>query len=209
MTSAKKLRLVVWILGVSVIVLAITAWAQVRLTGKHLTSYDVFPVLGLSAFGLMWTHYVAGALKKLLRAPDGTLSLYFKATQWIVLALIVLHPGIFVTSLYVDDFGLPPFSYLSLYTDTFARIALLAGSTSLFIFLAFELHRWFRKAVWWKYVEYFNIAAMFAILYHGLTLGGELGLGWFKIVWLIYALTLAAAIVYNKVQHKRETNHHE
>lgn len=204
MTSARKLQLITWILGVTVIAVAIIAWAQVRLTGRSLTSYDIFPVLGLSAFGLMWTHYIGGALKRFLKAPDDSLKLYSKVTQWIVLALIVLHPGIFITSLWVDGFGLPPVSYLSVYTDTFARIALLAGSTSLLIFLAFELHRWFRQASWWKYVEYFNIAAMFAILYHGLTLGSELGLGWFKIVWLVYTLTLATAIVYNKIQHKRE-----
>jgi hypothetical protein len=201
MTSARKLQILSWTLGVMVIVLAVSAWAQVRLTGRPLTSYDIFPVLGLSAFGLMWTHYTTGALKKLLGAPSDSLQLYSKITQWIVLVLIILHPGIFVTSLWVDGFGLPPVSYLTVYTDTAARIALLAGSTSLLIFLSFELHRWFRKASWWKYIEYLNIFAMFAILYHGLTLGGELGLGWFKIVWLVYALTLAAAIVYNKIQH--------
>jgi hypothetical protein len=204
MTPTKQLRFIMWTLGALVILLAVFAWAHVRLTGRPLTSYDVFPVLGLSAFGLMWTHYIAAALKRLLGAPDGSLKLYFKVTQWIVLALIVLHPGIFITSLWVDGFGLPPGSYLTVYTDTAARTALLAGSSSLLIFLAFELHHWFRKASWWKYIEYFNIFAMFAILYHGLTLGGELGLAWFKIVWLVYALTLAAAIVYNKIQQKRE-----
>jgi hypothetical protein len=83
------------------------------------------------------------------------------------------------------------------------RIALLFGSLSLLVFLAYELRRKYRQASWWKYVEYANVAAMFAILYHGFTLGQELSLPWLKGVWLFYAVTLAGAVVYNEVNKRR------
>jgi hypothetical protein len=206
MTLTKKLQLFAWILGAAVITLAILAWAQVRLTGRPLTSYDFFPVLGLSAFGLMWTHYIIGSARRLMGASAETFQQCLTVTRAIVLVLILLHPGIFLTSLWIDGFGLPPFSYWQVYTDFAARTALLFGSTSLFIFLAYELRRKFRSAPWWKYVEYANIMAMFAILYHGLTLGAELGLFWFRTVWFMYALTLAIAVVYNQVEKRRVKN---
>ncbi len=204
MTLAKKLQLFSWALGVMVVVLAVFAWVQVRLTGRALTAYDFFPVLGLSAFGLMWTHYITGSARRLSGAPAGTLKRYFAVTRAIVFVLILLHPGIFLVKLWLDGFGLPPSSYLQVYTDLGARVALLLGSTSLLVFLAFELRRKFRHATWWKYVEHANIAAMFAILYHGLTLGAELGLPWFKAVWAMYAVTFVAAVMYNQVQRKKE-----
>ena len=206
MTLAKKLQLFSWALGIAVVVLALIAWAQVRLTGRPLTPYDFFPVLGLSAFGLMWTHYVVGSARRLTGAPAEALRQYLAVTRAIVFVLILLHPGIFLVSLWIDGFGLPPFSYWELYTDLAARTALLLGSISLVIFLAFELRRKFQLTPWWKYVEYANIAAMFAILYHGLTLGAELGLFWFRTIWFVYALTLVAAVAYNQIEKRRATH---
>lgn len=203
MKTAKWLQIFSWALGVGVVAVAVIAWSEVRLTGRELTPYDFFPPLGLSAFGLMWTHFITGALRRLLKLPPSTLRRYFKITSWIVLVLILLHPGIFVTKLWLDGFGLPPFSYLSVYTDTLMRIALLLGTLSLLTFLAFELRRKYRKASWWKYVEYANVAAMFAILYHGFTLGQELSLTWLRGVWLFYAVTLVGVVVYNEVNKRR------
>ena len=203
MTPAKKLQIFSWILGASVILLAIIAWCQVRLTGRELTPYDFFPVLGLSAFGLMWTHFTTGTVRRILKLPPSTLKTYFSITSWLVLVLILLHPGIFLTSLWRDGFGLPPFSYWAVYTDLASRTALFLGSLSLLAFLTYEFRRKFKAKTWWRYVGYANIAAMFAILYHGFTLGGELDLGWFQIVWLFYTITLVASVVYNQVQRKK------
>jgi predicted ferric reductase len=206
MKTEKWLQVFSWALGLGVVAIAIAAWSEVRLTGRELTAYDLFPVFGLSAFGLMWTHFITGTLRRVLRLPPSTLRVYFRLTSWIVFALILLHPGIFVTQLWLDGFGVPPFSYLSVYQDTLPRIALLLGTLSLLMFLAFELRRKYRKAQWWKYVEYANIVAMFAILYHGFTLGQELSLAWLKVIWLFYTLTLVGAVVYNEV-YKRRAKH--
>jgi len=203
MTPTKKLQIFSWLLGVTVVLLAIIAWTQVRLTGRELTPYDFFPVLGLSAFGLMWTHFTTGTLRRILKLPPSTLKTYFAVTSWIVLVLIILHPGIFLGQLWIDGLGLPPFSYWEVYTDLASRTALLFGSLSLLAFLAYEFRRKFKTSPWWRYVEYVNIAAMFAILYHGFTLGGELDLVWFQIVWLFYTITLVASVVYNQVQRKK------
>ena len=201
--SEAQFRVALWCTGFLVVVLAVYVWYSSRVAGATtLTGYSFFPVLGLSAFSLMWTHYVGGALRDYLGLEKAAFRQYFRVTSWFVLILILLHPGIFWFLLFRDGFGLPPVSYWTVYTDTTARIALLLGTLSLGAFLAFELHRTFSTARWWRYVEYANIAAMFAIFYHALTLGGELNVPWFRTVWYVYGLTLALAISYS-YRHKR------
>jgi len=192
-----------WMLAAVVVVLACLAWSSVRLDSGRLTTYDVFPLFGLLAFSLMWTHYVTGALRRLLKLDSTTLRSFFRVTSGVVLALILLHPTIFLTQLWVDGFGLPPLSYWQVYDVGVERLALLLGTFSLFAFLLFEFRRKFKDASWCKYVEYINLAAMAAIFYHALTLGGELDIGWFRVVWFIYGFLLITAVVINKLIAKR------
>jgi hypothetical protein len=192
-----------WILAGVVVLVAGLAWAQVRLGSGKITAYDIFPLFGLLAFSLMWTHYITGSLRRMLGLDAATLRSFFRLTSGAVLVLLLLHPSIFLTQLWADGFGLPPFSYLQVYEGGFERIALLLGTLSLLAFLLFEFHRVFKDSWWWKYVEYVNLAAMAAIFYHALTLGGELDLLWFKIIWFIYGVMLIVAVVVNKIVKKR------
>jgi hypothetical protein len=203
MTIERKLQLGVWIGTGLLVAVSIARWAQVRLADGDLGSYELFPLFGLLAFTLMWTHFVSGAMRRLVGAKKGTLRTFFTVTNWLVLAFILLHPGIFMFTLWADGLGLPPTSYLSIYIDLGARIALFMGTLSLVAFLAYELRRRFKKASWWRFVEYANIAAMFAIFFHALTLGGEVASGWFRVLWILYGVTLAAAIGYNYYYSRR------
>jgi len=191
------LYLLTAILTLLVIGASLLAWLA-SLDG-NIGKYELFPILGLSAFGLMWMHYVSGSLKRLLGlARDQTvLKRYFTVTSYIVLALILLHPGIFYLGLFQDGFGLPPLSGLAVYTATGARIALLLGTISLLAFLLFETKRWFAAKPWWKYIEYASLAAMTMIFIHALVLGGELMQPWFKFFWIVLGIALAASVTYN------------
>lgn len=203
MTTERKLQLGVWIGAAVVAALAILRWTQVRLADGELGPYELFPLFGLLAFTFMWTHFVSGAIRRLIGAAKETLRTFFIVTNWLVLAFILLHPGIFMFTLWADGLGFPPTSYLSIYVDLGARIALFMGTLSLIAFLAYELRRKFRKAKWWRFVEYANIAAMFAILFHALTLGGEVASGWFMVIWIVYGVTLVASIGYNYYYNRK------
>ena len=200
----RRFQYLLWLLGALTLVAAITVWAQVRLGRGDLSLYDIFPLLGLTAFGLMWTHYVAGALRRYFTLPRKTSEPYVKITGWAVLILILLHPSLFFVQLWLDGLGLPPQSYLEVYTTDAARISLLFGTVSLLAFLAFELHRIFKKAKWWSAVEYINIAAILAIFYHGFILGGELNITWFRVIWIFYLMTFIASVAYNQIQRREE-----
>ena len=196
MSNKNIVKMCSWILALVVLAIAGLVWASERLKGG-VTAYEFFPLLGLGAFSLMWTHYVLGSLRRVLGVGARENKTYFKISSVAVLFFILLHPGILIAALYKDGFGLPPKSYLTVYGETGMKLAIGFGTISLIIFLLFELHRKFSKKSWWKYVDYAQIMAMFLIFYHGLTLGRELSVGWYKSVWYFYGLSLLSAIIYN------------
>lgn len=177
--------------------LAVVVWAGERLDGGALTAYDWFPLLGLLAFSLMWTHYIVGAIRRKLGLEKSANKLYTRLTGVVVLALILLHPGLLIFQLNRDGFGLPPSSYVQVYAEPMMRGAIMLGTIALLIFLAFECKKWWGEKSWWRFVEYAQLLAMGLIFYHGLTLGRELSVGWYQAVWYLYGISLFAAVVYN------------
>lgn len=183
--------------------IAFTAWVQT--TPDALTSpsaYDLFPLLGLMAFSALWSTYVVSAVAAHQKTASEKLKPYYQIAGYTILILILSHPTMLVVRLALDGFGLPPASYAEYVSENMLWVVYL-GVTSLFIFLAYELHRWFERKNWWKWVLYANDAAMFLILYHGMTLGGELQGGWFRYVWWFYGFTLVGAVIYLRFVVKR------
>lgn len=186
-----------WILSVAAVATGITVWAHdhgFHLSG-HQSIYVIFPVLGLSAYSIMWSQYVTGVFRRLLGQPPAVLRTYFKSTRFVVLALICLHPGLLIYQRFRDGYGLPPVSYERYVAPGLGWVTLL-GTACLLIFLAYELHGVFGKKPWWKYVAYAGDAAMLGIFYHGLRLGSDLQFGWFMKLWWFYGITLVGSLAY-------------
>jgi len=183
-----------WALTAAVSILAVYTWGHSFGWDSHaLNAYQFFPILGLVAYSIMWSHYMIGTAEQTL-LKGVPLTDYFRYTGYTVLAAIVLHPGILVYQLFHDGYGLPPGSYMHYVAPRLAWVTLL-GTASLFAFLAFELHRWYAQKPWWKYVSSASDVAMLAIFYHGLQLGSQLQGGWYLVVWWFYGLTLIGALV--------------
>lgn len=160
----------------------------------HLSLYQIFPVLGLLAFSIMWSQYMIEAAKNLKPSlPD--IRTFFTRTSWAVLVLILLHPGLLIFQRFRDGYGLPPGSYTS-YVAPMQKWIVLLGSMSLMIFIAFEFKKFFEKHHVWHIVQILNDIAIVAIFYHGLRLGTQLQQGWFQYVWYFYGLTLLLALGY-------------
>ena len=185
---------ITWMTGLVVSVLAITAWGDYyNWQLWPIYTYHLFPIFGLLAFSLMWSHYVTGALRQLMGLDKAVLKRYFTITSWIVLVLICLHPGLLIYQRFRDGYGLPPHSYESYVNPGLGWVTLL-GTVSLLVFLAFELRRWYGDRSWWHYVANAGDLAMLAILYHGLRLGTTLTSGWYRYVWFFYFVTLVAVL---------------
>jgi hypothetical protein len=194
----KHVALVEWVLGALTVALAIAVWWQVRrpLDGDLLL-YDVFPLFGLLAFGLMWTHFIVGAVKRFWNIKESP-RLYHQVSSYTVLACILAHPLLLWIILWVDDFGLPPMSQYQAYGGTMAlNAALFVAPIALGIFLLFELKRVFKTRDWWPYVEMLQLVAMVLIFVHALNLGGELAKDWYEIVWWMYGITLLISAGYS------------
>jgi hypothetical protein len=194
--SARNLNLMAWFLSAAVAILAFVAWGQrVAWQLTQISTYELFPLFGLLAFSLMWSHYIASAWRTYSNAPKGALHAYFEVTSLAVLVFILLHPVLLIWQLWRDGFGLPPGSYKAYVGPALVWVVLL-GTISWLVFLAYEFHRKYGDQDWWRYVQYASDVAMFAIFYHSLRLGSNLQQGWFRYVWLFYGLTLAGTLVY-------------
>jgi predicted ferric reductase len=197
MDKHDKLITFAWTLSAVVSVLAFVAWAQgLAWKLKLVSPYTLFPLLGLLAFSLMWSHYIVAAARLYIGAERSVTKKYFSATSTIVLAAILLHPNLLVWQLWRDGQGLPPNSYFSSYTGPGMKLALALGTLSFWIFLAYELYRWFSKKSWWRFVQYASDLAMLFILYHSFTLGSNLQKGWFRYVWIFYSITFIGSLIY-------------
>jgi hypothetical protein len=204
-----KVQLAAWSLALMVTLISIYAWGVYREWNiTPYSSYTLFPLLGLLAFGLMWTHYIMGTIRDLLKVNEKVLKPFYAWTGYAVLLLICLHPGILIIQRFLDGAGLPPGSYKTYVAPSLAWVTLL-GSACLLIFLAFELHRFFEKKTWWHWVVDASDFAMLAIAYHGLVLGRTLSQEWFKVIWFIYASTLLIVIIrkyYLRITTKNKTS---
>lgn len=189
------LQISAWSISLIASIVAFSAWGTTygwKFT--PLSPYQLFPLLGLLAFSIMWSHYINGALRELAGIDRSALGLYFKLTSYVVLSLICLHPGILIYQRFRDGFGLPPGSYESYVAPGLGWITLL-GTASFLVFIAYEFRRFFGSRSWWHFVTEAGDVAMIAILYHGFRLGTDLQMGWFRYVWLFYLVTLVAVLL--------------
>jgi hypothetical protein len=195
-TATTRLRLLAVSLSILVVALAFIAWGQTSAWHlQHLSIYRLFPIFGLWAFSLLLVQYVMLALVYKCQVPAGQLRPYFTWSGYGVLACILIHPSLLIGQLWHDGFGLPPASYKH-FVAAGSEWLVTLGMLSLFIFLAYELHRWFNDRTWWKYVFYASDLAMLLIFFHGLRLGDELMNGWYHWLWYVYGLVLVTALVY-------------
>lgn len=203
--NKSQLQNFAWGISAAVVLAAIVAWGQAynwQVQGMSL--YQIFPLLGLVAFSLMWAHYVASVARQHFKLEKSALVDYFDITSGMVLVLILAHPSLLAWQSYRDGSGLPPGSSLDYVAPTM-RFSVILGMISLVAFLAYEFRRRFSERSWWKYVEYTTDAAIILVYIHALRLGGQLQTGWFRTLWLFYGLTLAACLGYIYYQKLNKT----
>lgn len=193
--TIRQLKVIAWGISAATAAVAFVVWGQgIDWRFSRLSTYRLFPLFGLLAFSLMWTHYIAAALRQYLKLDKRVLHTYFEVTSIAVLAAILLHPGLLAWQLWRDGAGLPPGSELD-YVRPSLKSAVVLGMVSWLVFLAYEFRRKFKNRSWWKFVQYSSDVAMLLIFIHGLRLGGQLRSGWFRGVWFFYGATLVLSLV--------------
>lgn len=194
--SSERLERVGWSLAATTLVAAAVVWGQsLEWNMGGVTAYSLFPLLGLLAFSLMWTHYAVAAAQ---RYAGVEASRYFKSTEYAVLLLILAHPGLLFWQLWRDGLGWPPASAYK-YVGLGMSATITLGAVALTAFLLFELGRWLKGRPWWWVVDGLSDLGMLVIVLHSLRLGSHLQYGWFQKVWYFYAVTLLGFLIYKYV----------
>jgi predicted heme/steroid binding protein len=196
MKSSSSRSFVAWILGLFVTVVSVTVWAT-GLASTGLTSYSLFPLFGLLAWSIMWTHYVCGVL--MVRFGFERNRLYQKVSTKIVFACLWLHPGLLIYRLWVSNQTLPPKSLIDYMGQ--ANIMILIGAVVAWLtFLSFDVLIKYRKRPFWQrhwfWVSVSQAFAMMAIYAHAIKLGRHIQVTWFKAYWLLLGLILVPSLIY-------------
>ena len=181
-----------WKLFAVVVLLSTIGWAEFRgWQFDNLSLFAIFPLLGLLAWTIMWTHYALGVVSQLNGMPRN--KTYSKVSAAIVLACILLHPGLLAIALWRTNDVLPPASFYS-YVAPSLKYAVALGTISLIIFLSFDVFKRIRSKPWvernWRWVSLSQVVAMILIFIHGLALGQNLQGGWFQLWWVILGALL-------------------
>lgn len=179
-----------WALGATSLLIPYIAWSSAG--GVLSSQYSSFPLLGLWAWSLMWTHYMYGTLS-LVSGRFARSKLYKKTSAYLALACILLHPGLLIYRLYDDTGVRPPDSYIT-YAGEANKLFVMFGTVALVCFLSYEVFKRLRrhsaiKRVW-IWVSLSQALAMTLIFVHGLKLGSHLYGGWFQAYWVLLGCLL-------------------
>jgi hypothetical protein len=191
--TQKKFIIFSWsIFSISIIIPLIVWGSGINWGITSITPYQWFPLFGLLAWMIMWTHYINGAIR--IKKPELKKPKYYEnLTAYIVLASLLLHPGLLAYAQWSNEVGIPPQSFYN-YVGDELKLAVILGSVALIIFLSFEIFNRLKnnKSVQnrWLAISISQSIAMTLIFIHGLRLGNNISSGWFMYVWIFYGLTL-------------------
>lgn len=171
-----------------------------------ITWHDWFPLFGLLAYSLMISHYLTSLVRQVAKQPADPIDWYFKLTSWVVLACLLLHPGLLTYKLWAEGHGLPLGSY-HYHVGTNLLVWIYLGLVCWLAFMLYELHYKFEDRSWWRYVSYISDAAMIGIFFHAIKLGQHLYLPWFRWVWYGYGLILTLSLGNKFWQQLKSTQH--
>lgn len=182
-----------WALVAITTTIAFVGWAESRSWQfNKLTAISLSPLLGLWAWSIMWTHYAYGGLR-LVNENLRKNRAHTQVTMYIVLVLILLHPGLLAYSQWDLKGTLPPESLYS-YVAPSLKIYVLLGSISLLMFLAYDILVRLKQhpliARNWKWVSLSQAVAMTLIFAHSLKLGQNLQGGWMQFYWIVLGALL-------------------
>lgn len=177
-------------------------------------AFAVFPLLGVWAWSLMWTHYVYGALRICWPHHFREDKQYDCITAWLVLLFILLHPFLLAWEQKQRTQLLPPESFLA-YVPPELELFITFGTIGLLLFLAYEVFgRLRQRAIFrrnWLWVSLSQVLAMSLIFVHGLQIGQSVLAGWGAIYWTVLGVALIPAMVvvvredWRKQQEARRT----
>lgn len=196
MHASKRSQYLPWLLCVAVIAVPFFGWLELYQWQPVFNVRSIFPLLGLWAWSVMWTHYVLGALR--IRYPEKLTkdTVYGRVSAWLVLILLLLHPGLLGYNQY-QQLGLIGIDGFYAYVGVSSEVFITYGSIALLMFLGFEIFMRIKRYThidkYWGLVSVSQMIAMSLIFVHGLGVGHILQIPWLRGYWVLLGLLLIPA----------------
>jgi len=191
------LRYTPWFLFVAVLVIPLALWLELYNWQPVFTPLALFPLLGVWAWSIMWTHHILGALT--VRYPDKlkTNHIYGSVSGWLVLLLILLHPGLLAYE-QKNSLGLLPPESFNAYAAPSMELFITLGFIGLVLFLSYEIFDRLRHSkllrAHWIWISLSQLLAMLLIFIHGINLGQSVLSGYGGVYWVMLGVTLVPAL---------------
>lgn len=194
--SNQRYMLLAWLSLAVVILIPLLFWLDTyNWSLKAVSAVTIFPLLGIWAWSIMWTHYFLGGVRLLTGGEK--YALYTKITGYSVLALIVLHPALLAWQQWTTNQLLPPMSFYDFVASSM-KMYVFFGSVSLLLFITYAIVRRFKNKPIiqnnWHWISISQAVAMILIFIHALAIGGLTNNASYELYWvLLGALLLPCA----------------
>lgn len=193
--SFQLIRIALNVLAFFVVFYPIIVWY--RNTGLELgslTAINVFPVLGLTAFSLMWLHIVGGVFGNTLERYVNFRK-FVSTTSLIVLVLLVFHPLLFLVNLTKRQI----INLLTVGRSIYIWFAI----TAWIVFIGYDIAKLFKDHKFltkhWEIIKLISTLPFFLVFFHSLKLGSDLQKGTLRYLWIFYGITATFATLYTYI----------
>jgi hypothetical protein len=158
---------------------------------------QIFPLLGLVAFSIMWWHFLlgfAGDVDPKYEKPKSLKGI----SSIFVFFLIILHP--LLLFLQSNALGIDFKAFVESYVGDTNFLFVSYGTVAFFIFLAYDLAKRLKdKPLFknnWALIDAIDDVAFLAVFAHSMMLGQHTAGGWFRYYWITLGATGAFFIAY-------------
>ncbi len=149
----------------------------------------IFPLLGITAFFLLWLHSVMGVFEPWLR-PRMPFDAFVHWTSLVILACIVLHPLLLLI--------LIKFNLALLFSGN--PTGVLLGISAFLLLITYDIGKALRHkeffARHWENILAISTVGFIIAFFHSLLLGENLQSGAPRVLWLFLGITAILASIY-------------
>lgn len=169
------------------------AWGQdIDWRLDKVDALELFPLLGLIAFGTMWWHFFSAFMRRLRPDLEQSKGLHTVSAYW-VFTSFMLHPLLLLFWGIENKVGDWPVDIYEKYVGEDQMIYIYLGLLGLAGFVLFDIARVFSNfSIVQKnkgLVTAISDISFGLILVHSLNLGRHLQDGWFRYYWLLLGLS--------------------
>lgn len=149
----------------------------------------LFPLLGIIAFFLLWTHSIIGVFEPWLRKRMDV-DAYVHWTSLTILASIVLHPLLLLISI--------KFDFVSLFS--YNPLPITLGVVGFFLLITYDIGKALRSREFfsrnWNTILLVSTVGFILIFFHSLMLGSHLQAGPQRALWIFFGVTAILSTIY-------------